>query len=112
MSKRPLIFLLVLLLAGVAFAQSGQTGTISGKVVTADGLALPGVAVTLKSPAIVMAQLTAVTNENGIFRFPNLAPGMYEVTLELDGFNTSVRKSMQLFANQVMSLDFWLMEII
>jgi len=105
-SKRPLIFLLVLLLAGVAFAQSGQTGTISGKVVTADGLALPGVAVTLKSPAIVMAQLTTVTNENGIFRFPNLAPGMYEVTLELDGFNTSVRKSMQLFANQVMSLDF------
>ena len=107
MQKRSILFLLVLLLTGAfAFAQTGQTGTIVGKVVTPDGLTLPGVAVTLKSPAIVMSQLTAVTNENGIFRFPNLAPGMYTVTLELDGFAVSTRTNLQLFANQVMSLDF------
>src|SRR4030095_14546862 len=35
-----------------AFAQGTQTGTLSGTVTTADGAVLPGVSITLTSPAL------------------------------------------------------------
>src|SRR5262249_1524466 len=84
----------LLLTAPLAFAQGGgasQAGTINGKVVDPSGSVLPGVTVTISSPSM-MGQQTQVTNELGLYRFPAVPPGTYQITYELSGFGTLRRQ--------------------
>jgi hypothetical protein len=82
--KKSLILLSVLLLAVAAMAQV-RTGTIYGTVTDSQGTPLPGVSVTLRTTA--GAPITQVTDDMGIFRFPNLMPSSgYSLTAELQGF--------------------------
>jgi hypothetical protein len=70
-----------------ALAQQ-QYGTMSGTVVDSQQLAMPGVTVTLSGPAM-QGTRTAVTDENGRYRFAPVPPGIgYLVKFELQGFNT------------------------
>jgi hypothetical protein len=88
---------LLLLSSTGAFAQGGgasSTGSISGQVVDDSGGVLPGVTVTATSPA-QMGTLTAVTNEEGMYRFPSVPPGVYKVQFELAGFSTLVREDIR-----------------
>ena len=64
------------------------TGDIRGVVTDQSGGVLPGVTVTLKGRMVAGAP-TVVTNEAGVYRFPNLSPGTYDITVELQGFATS-----------------------
>jgi hypothetical protein len=83
--------------APAAFAQGGgasSTGSISGQVADESGGVLPGVTVTATSPA-QMGTLTAITNEEGMFRFPSVPPGEYKVQFELSGFSTLVREGIR-----------------
>src|SRR5256885_5515226 len=84
-------FFLLLLVAAGAFAQ-GTTGTLTGTVTQA-GANLPGVTVTIASPAL-QGTRTTVTNENGAYNFPALPPGQYKVTFSLSGL-TDVTKNAQ-----------------
>jgi len=63
------------------------TGNLRGTVTDESGAVLPGVTVTLRGRGVPGAP-TTVTNEQGIFRFPNLPPGSYDITVELAGFAT------------------------
>ena len=74
----------VLLLALPAVAQE-QTGSIQGVVKDSSGAVLPGVTVEARSPSAVGVS-TAVTDANGIYRFPALPPGTYEVSANLQSF--------------------------
>src|SRR5450759_4607798 len=86
MHSRTLIaMLMVLAVAAGAWAQGNPTGAIRGAVADPDGLALPGVTVTVTSPALQGAR-TVVTSANGDFNIPFLPPGAYTVTVELQGF--------------------------
>jgi Carboxypeptidase regulatory-like domain len=76
-----------------AWAQR-TTGDIRGVITDESGAVLPGVTVTLKGPA-VQGTPTTVSNESGVFRFPNLAPGVYEITVELTGFATKQQTGIQ-----------------
>ena len=80
-SFRPLVFLVALLCAVSAIAQI--TGSLSG-VVTTEGNPLPGVTVTVSSPAL-QGTRTAVTSDAGGYSFPALPPGAYKVRFELAG---------------------------
>ena len=82
----------VCLCAGVAFAQGSQTGVLFGTVRSADDLPLPGVTVTVTSPALLGTR-TATSDANGGYIFRGLPAGSYEVTLELSGFAT-VKKTL------------------
>jgi hypothetical protein len=55
---------------------------------------LPGVTVTLKGRTVAGAP-SVVTNEEGTYRFPNLPPGTYDLTAELQGFATSHQTAIQ-----------------
>lgn len=88
-TSRSLIALLVLFAAPALYAQT--TGSINGTVTDNSGAILPGVTVTATSPVQMGAQ-TAVTNAQGIYRFPSLTPGTYKVTYELAGFSSVVRE--------------------
>jgi Carboxypeptidase regulatory-like domain/TonB-dependent Receptor Plug Domain len=70
------------------------TGDIRGVVTDESGAVLPGVTVTLRGPA-VQGTPTTVSNESGVYRFPNLAPGVYSVTAELAGFATKAQTGIQ-----------------
>lgn len=79
---KTLVLLLAMLCALTAFGQ-GTTGSLVGDVTT-DGAALPGVTVTISSPAL-QGTRTAVTGEGGGYSFPSLPPGAYTVAFELSG---------------------------
>jgi hypothetical protein len=92
---KPLISGLALLfvLGGVASAQN--TSQVFGKVTDASGAVMPGVTVTLTSPALLEPRV-AVTSETGTYEFPGLPIGTYAVKFELAGFGTLVRDALQL----------------
>jgi hypothetical protein len=75
------------ILAAVPAAAQRTTGTIFGTVTDQSGAVLPGVTVTLRSTAVPGAP-TAVTSETGVYRFPALPPGSYDLEYELTGFGT------------------------
>lgn len=85
------VFLMVVLIAfasaSPAVAQGNPTGVIRGTVSDPAGLALPGVTVTVASPAL-QGTRSVVTSSNGDFMIPFLPPGEYVVTFELEGFGT------------------------
>jgi hypothetical protein len=92
----------VILTAAPAAAQS-TTGTISGRVVDAQGLALPGVTVTATSPNLQGVRET-VTSENGDYIITLLPSGPYRVAFELAGFQR-VERSVGLAPTQVLPLQ-------
>ncbi len=63
----------------------GTTGVIRGTVTTG-GSALPGVTVTVTSPAL-QGTRSVVTSGQGTFLIPTLPPGTYQVVFELEGMN-------------------------
>ena len=66
------------------------SGSINGTVTDNTGAVLPGVTVSATGPALMGTQ-TAVTNSEGVYRFPTLPPGTYRLAYELSGFATVVR---------------------
>lgn len=85
--------LLFALLPIPALAQN--TSQVFGRVTDASGGVLPGVTVTLTSPALLEPRV-AVTSETGTYEFPGLPIGVYVVRFELAGFTTLVREGLQL----------------
>ncbi len=73
--------------SGIAAGQS-QTGNITGRATDESGGALPGVTVTLSSPQMIGQPRTAVTDEQGVYRFTLLPTGTFTVSFQLAGFNT------------------------
>jgi outer membrane receptor protein involved in Fe transport len=66
------------------------TGTISGHVVDATGLAVPGVTIVATSTSLQRARET-VTSRNGDYILSLLPPGIYTLRFELSGFATQTR---------------------
>ena len=70
----------------LAFAQASDTGSLRGRITDGTGAALPGVTVTASSPAVMGGSLTTLTASEGLYRFPSLPPGVYEIRMDLPGF--------------------------
>jgi hypothetical protein len=65
------------------------TGSVIGVVKDESGALLPGVTVTITSPASLPGgPMTATTSEKGEYRFGLLPPGSYALNAALDGFAT------------------------
>ena len=87
--KRVFVLVMLLLAAGFAsngFAQGVQTGTMRGTVKDQQGLAVPGVTVTVTSSAL-QGQRVLVTGPDGSFTLQSLPPGTYQIQYTLDGFS-------------------------
>src|SRR5205823_12858611 len=94
--KRTLFVLALLLVAASAIAQT--TATINGTATT-DGNPLPGVTVTIASPAM-QGTRTAVTGAAGGYTFNGIPPGKYAVKFELSGMQ-SVTKTVSVGVSQI-----------
>ncbi len=95
-------FLLVCL-AAPAYPQ-GERATITGTVTDATGAIIPGAQVTLRN---VATNITTTTESNaaGIYVFPALSPGTYEVTVEKQGFRTRKISSIPLSTALTATID-------
>ncbi|HSN54376.1 MAG TPA: TonB-dependent receptor [Candidatus Sulfomarinibacteraceae bacterium] len=80
--------LLTVLTAMTATAAWPQTtsGRLMGTTVDGSGMALPGVSITISSPALIGGAQTKTTNDLGEYLFLLLAPGDYTVRAERAGF--------------------------
>ena len=88
--------LLVVASALPVIAQQSALSSIRGVVGDSTGGALPGVTVTITSPALQVGQLVAVTEADGSYRFGELPAGIYRLRFELTGFNSFVREELRL----------------
>ncbi|MBI3402341.1 MAG: carboxypeptidase regulatory-like domain-containing protein [Acidobacteria bacterium] len=68
------------------------------------GAILPGVTVTVTSPALIGTQST-VTQPDGKYLFPALPSGTYRLVFELSGFQRLTRENVQVVTGQTISLD-------
>ncbi len=93
---------LLLLAPSSAWAQS-VTGTITGTVTDSTGAAIPNAAVTVTETSTGVAR-NGASNGAGLFSFPQLQPGTYNVTVKAPGFSTAVRAGIELQINQTATL--------
>lgn len=77
----------LLLLPALAFAQAVAVAQLSGRVLDAQGAAIPGVEVTVLQTDTAMTRYV-ITNPAGEYVFTSLPVGPYKLTAKLDGFNT------------------------
>jgi len=82
---------LILLTGGVPARAQAPSGEISGTVLDASGLAVPGVTVTLTNQATNVARVVQ-TNESGLYVISAIPPGTYDLKGELSGFRTVERR--------------------
>jgi hypothetical protein len=78
------------------------TGSVTGVIVDAQGLPVPGVTVTVTGP---QGAKTAVTEASGRFNVPFLVPGTYNVRSELQGFKPVERQNVTVGLGQTVELN-------
>src|SRR3712207_3603551 len=83
------VLALVLAITSAAVAQE-TTGTVAGRITDSQGLAVPGATVTLTG---AQGTRTFVTDAEGNYSAPFLAPGAYAIRAELQGFKAVETKN-------------------
>src|SRR5271170_4709726 len=99
--------LLCLLFANsVAHAQGvGSSGEITGTVTDASGGVLPKVTVNVVDTQTGLKR-TTITNGSGQFRVVGLSPATYDVSAQMSGFATEIRRSVTVAIGQTVTSDF------
>ena len=102
--NRFIVVLAFLLLTSAASAQTTGAATIVGTVTDTTGAVIPGVKV-----AVVNTQtgfnFESVTNSEGYYYVPYLRPGIYNLTIEAQGFKKYVREGIELRTNDQPRID-------
>jgi hypothetical protein len=89
--------------ASPSFAQN--FGQITGIVADTTGGVLVGATVTVTNTQTGATAVQQVNNA-GVYVFPNLLPGIYNVKIEMDGFRGAARNRVELQIQQTIRLDF------
>jgi hypothetical protein len=98
-----LTILLLVCSGSWALAQGITNAALRGHI-ESEGAGLPGVTVSLTSPALQGVR-TTVTSANGDYAFVALPPGDYTVTFKLQGFQTVIKKDVSLTTAQQSTVD-------
>jgi len=89
----------------IVFCQQSTTAaTLTGRVVDANEEAVEGALITAVNQETLYRQATK-TDVSGRFRFPSLAVGHYEISVEANGF-TTMRRRINLTIGQVLDLSY------
>src|SRR5690349_9521209 len=91
---------------GVIVPMSAQTGgQITGEVRDPSGGFIPGASVTVTNTA-TNATRSTTTNSAGIYSFPDLTPGVYQVKVASPGFDIMLKTNVELQVQQTARVDF------
>ncbi len=107
MRNRCLWSLLCILVLSVSPAPAQTDGSISGVIRDASGAVIPGAMVTVTNPATNQVR-SAISNEAGVYNFPVLQPGKYNIKVELPGFRTITQNDVELQVQFAARIDFTL----
>ena len=97
--------LVVLSLAGTVHPQAAKSELI-GEVRDQNGARVPNAKVSVTEAAT--GELSSKLSEDGSFIMTNLKPGIYNVSIEADGFKQLVREGVRLATGERVRLDFTL----
>jgi Carboxypeptidase regulatory-like domain/TonB dependent receptor-like, beta-barrel len=102
--RAALLGVALLLLASPWAISQSVYGSLTGTVSDPTGAAVVGAKVTVKGVATgVLA--TTTTNSSGIYRFRNLLPAVYNVTVSATGFTTETTPNVDVVVNGVAELN-------
>ena len=111
MGKRAAAGLAALMVGGLfagaapAILQAQSASSIAGVVTDGTNAALAGTALTLSSPNLIGGVRRTVTNEAGVYRFPALVAGVYDMTAERAGFKITARRGIRIPTGATVSVD-------
>src|SRR5262245_58647251 len=92
--------------ASTAMAQArSSSADLTGVVLDPSKLSIRGAIVTATNPSTGQSR-SAVSDAGGVYRIPLLPPGAYEVKVEVNGFNTQIKKDVTLTVGQTLTLNF------
>lgn len=97
------VFALILLFGAVAIAQE-TTGGIQGTVKDPSGALVPDAKVVVTGSSLVGSK-EARTDSAGYYRFANLPPGTYTITVSAEGFKTFKREALILEVGHLPIVD-------
>jgi hypothetical protein len=97
------VTLLALVSASDAFSQE-VNATLVGTVFDASGAVIPNAKVTATETATNVSR-TGVTNNSGNYTFPNLPPGSYSVTVEVQGFKKETHRNVEVLVDTTTRAD-------
>lgn len=98
------MFLSCFCLPGSALAQTA-TATMVGTVIDPQGAVVPGATILARNVDTGISRTTRSTSE-GLYRFDNLPPGVYDVSVEAQGFAKGEAKSVKLQVGEQRDLNF------
>jgi hypothetical protein len=97
------IALVTLNIAATRLSAAGN-GSVSGTVADPSGAVVPGATVTLTNTALGTT-FTAVTDGKGLYAFPSVAVGRYDLLVELSGFKSVKRSGLAVDADSRVQAD-------
>lgn len=99
--RRPFVVFVALLWAGSAAAQNYSE--LRGRVVDSAGAVLPGVTIVIRNQDSGQFR-EVVSNDDGSYLATGVLPGVYEVSAQLSGFKSFVRRDLRLIVGQVTTI--------
>jgi len=97
--------LVLAVVVSVTVSAQQTSGTITGRVVDAQGAAIPGATVSATSPSTGFSR-TVVSDSEGLYRLSALPIGQYDLSVSLTGFSTLERKGVTVNVGQSVTFDF------
>jgi hypothetical protein len=104
MTRLALLSVLIISAHLIAFSQQAANATLNGTVSDPMGAVIAGAKITATQTATGIKR-DAVTNNDGLYVFSNLAPGDYELSIEATGFATKVTKALALNVGQTVAFN-------
>src|SRR5262245_29365167 len=84
---------------------AGPTAMLTGRVTDTTGAVMQGVEVQAINVETRVKSSTE-TNDEGLYRFPQLQPGTYRILLQKHGFRTIVKPGLELRVEDIFALNF------
>lgn len=97
--------LCLILFALTSHLMAQTFGGFTGQISDSSGASIAGAAITITNTA-TNAVRTANSNEAGVYDFPSLVPGVYNVKVEKAGFKTATSNKVEVQVQQTVRLDF------
>jgi len=103
--RRAAAAVVLMALPSLAVAQTSQRSEITGVVTDASDALIVGAHVTLAGPGLPGGSIVALTDTRGEYRFRDLLPTEYSVTITASGFDSVVRRGIQLPVETTFAID-------